>query len=166
MVEAEPVRKRLDHRNQGVALMDVALEYLVTDGVAAHGHQQAQEYLWIAVAAFLGEATNAKVILVRGLEVQSRHVIENHAHLAAKNPQRLGKAYLLHLMLDAAALCGAEAVYKPIYTVHRLVHMEVAAQVPNRLELAARAEQTTHHQMAEHLVVDGIVAPGSWQAWT
>lgn len=67
-------------------------------------------------------------------------------------------AYLLHLIFDAAAFRRAESIHKPVDAVYRLVHMEVAAQVPNRLELAARVEQTTHHQMAEHIIIDGIVA--------
>ncbi|MBR5653444.1 MAG: hypothetical protein IKX22_05120 [Prevotella sp.] len=138
--------------------MDVALEYLIADRVAANGHQQAEEYLGIAVAAILGEPTHAQVVLVGGLEVERGHVVEHDTDPAAENPQRLGIAYLLNPVLDAAALGRAQAVYETVYLVPAHADMEITPQIVHRLKLATGSEQAAHHQVAEHLILNRIVA--------
>ena len=158
MVEAELASQRLNHGDERLALVDVPLEYVVAYRVAASGHQQAEEYLRVTMLAVLGEAADAQVVLIRCLEVERGHVIEHDAHLAAKDFLCLRIADPLDLLLDAAPLGWREAVNKTVDAVYRLDHVKVTVQIVYRLELTARGEQAAHDQVAEHLILDGVVA--------
>ena len=143
-------------------LEDVAFVDVVSDGVASSGHQQAEEYLRVAMPPVLREPALAKVVLVRGLEVERRHVVEHHLDAPSALPPRLLEADALDKALDVGlvrslSLAMAEVVQETVDLVRAVALPQVTGKVVDGLELAPRIEQTADDQMPEHLAADGTV---------
>ena len=143
-------------------LEDVAFVDVVSDGVASGGHQQAEEYLRVAVPPVLREPALAKVVLVRGLEVERRHVVEHDLDAPSALPPRLLEADALDKALDVGLVRGlslavAEVVQETVDLVRAVALPQVTGKVVDGLELAPRIEQTADDQMPEHLAADGTV---------
>ena len=163
LAEAELGGHPTDELHQRVPLEDVALVDVVSDGVASSGHQQAEEYLRVAVPPVLREPALAKVVLVRGLEVERRHVVEHHFDASSTLPPRLLEADALDKALDVGlvrslSLAMAEVVQETVDLVRAVALPQVTGKVVDGLELAPRVEQTADDQMPEHLAADGTVS--------
>ena len=162
LAEAELGGHPADELHQRVPLEDVALVDVVSDGVAARGHQQAEEYLRVAVPPVLREPALAKVVLVRGLEVERRHVVEHYLDAPPALPPRLLEADALDQALDVGlvrslSLAVAEVVQETVYLVGTVALPQVTGKVVDGLELAPRVEQAADDQMPEHPAADGTV---------
>ncbi len=160
-----------DHGDQGVALEDVPLVYLVAYRVALCRHQQPQEYLRARMLPVLVEARYPKGVLLRCLKVERGHVVEGHFDTATHHLAGVAETDVLHLMLDplrAIRPFCAQPVQKAVNPAHFVAHAEITPQVVHRAELAAGVEQPANHQMAEHLflnlpISDPVVEPSENQ---
>ena len=162
LAEAELGGHPADELHQRVPLEDVAFVDVVSDGVASSGHQQAEEYLRVAVLPVLREPALAKVVLVRGLEVERRHVVEHDLDAPSALLLRLLEADALDEALDVGlvrslSLAMAEVVQETVYLVGAVALPQVTGKVVDGLELASWIEQTADDQMPEHLAADGTV---------
>ena len=162
LAEAELGGHPADELHQRVPLEDVAFVDVVSDGVASRGHQQAEEYLRVAVLPVLREPAPAKVVLVRGLEVEHSHVVEHDLDAPPALPPRLLEADALDQALDVGfarslPLAVAEAVQETVDLVGAVALPQVTGKVVDGLELAPRVEQAADDQMPEHPAADGTV---------
>ena len=82
LAESEPVGKRLYYGDNGLALGDVSLVYLIADGISPRGNEQSEEYLRTGVLAVFREATFTQVVLLCCLKIKRCHVVEAYRHLA------------------------------------------------------------------------------------
>lgn len=132
----------------GVPLVLVALVDAIRQRIAVEAYEQAEDYLRVVVTAFLGEPRPAQFVLIVGLEVKRRHVVEHHTDVAAVQLHGVAHADLLHnLMLAVAELVQVAVNLRQIHVV-----IKVVLQIFHCRSLTRGVRQTSLDQLAKNLI--------------